>query len=147
LKIEIEAIIHSSVDSLWDAWTKNDVITKWFSPEANIEPRVGGSFELFFDPADHSHESTQGCKLTRVEKNSVLKFTWKGPGQFAEVMNHPDTLTTVQVEFAEEAETTKLRLVHTGWGTSPAWDDARRWHDEQWNKALDELKAFFAEGQ
>ncbi|MFQ5981525.1 MAG: SRPBCC domain-containing protein [Candidatus Heimdallarchaeota archaeon] len=144
MKIAIEAIIPVSVESLWDAWTNNDVITKWFSPEANIEPRVGGPFELFFDPADHSHESTQGCVLTRVEEKNVLEFTWKGPGQFAEVMNDPASLTTVKVEFSGEAETTRLKLEHKGWGTSPDWDDARRWHEEQWNKALDELKGFFA---
>ena len=147
MKISIETTINTSIDSLWEAWIKDDLLTQWFSPEANIDPHGGGSFELFFDPANHSHESTQGCVLTRVEKNKVLEFTWKGPGQFAEVMNDPASLTTVKVEFAEEAEKTKLQLEHKGWGTSPDWDDARRWHEEQWTNVLDGLKDFLADGK
>ncbi|MFX0113139.1 MAG: SRPBCC domain-containing protein [Candidatus Hodarchaeota archaeon] len=146
MKIALETSIQSSVDSLWDAWTNTEVITKWFSPEANIEPQVGGSFELFFDPTDHSHESTQGCVLTTVEKNRVLEFTWKGPGQFAELMNDPASLTTVKVEFSEEDERIKLRLEHKGWGISPDWNDARRWHEEQWTNVLKELKQFLETG-
>jgi uncharacterized protein YndB with AHSA1/START domain len=142
LKIALETTINSSVDSAWAAWTQTALITKWFSPEANIEPQVGGAFELFFDPADHSHESTQGCVLTKVEQNYVLEFTWKGPGQFAELMNDPPSLTMVKVEFSEKADMTKVALEHTGWGTSPDWNDARGWHEEQWGNALNGLKEF-----
>ena len=142
MKITIEAIVNSSVDSVWNAWTQNAIITKWFSPEANIEPEVGGAFELFFDPTNHSHESTQGCVLTKVERNSVLEFTWKGPGEFTELMNDPTSLTKVKVEFSAEAEKTKVKLEHKGWGATQDWNDARSWHEEQWGNVLNGLKEF-----
>ncbi len=134
------------MDSVWNAWTQTAVITKWFSPEANIEPQVGGAFELFFDPADHSHESTQGCVLTKVEQNSVLEFTWKGPGQFADLMNDPASLTAVKVTFSAKGEKTQVKLEHTGWGASPDWNDARGWHEEQWGNVLKGLKEFLEGG-
>ncbi len=142
MKIGLEIAINSSIDSVWEAWTKNDVITKWFPPEANIEPRVGGPFELFFDRTNHSHESTQGCVFTKVEKFKVLEFTWKGPGQFADIMNNPSSLTTVKVEFSKDEGKTKVKFEHEGWGTSSDWNNARKWHEEQWNNVLGSLKKF-----
>ena len=142
MEINIETAIDSSVDSIWEAWTKNELITKWFSPEANIEPRVGGAFELFFDPSNHNHECTKGCVFTKVEKNRILEFTWKGPGQFSDFMNNPSSLTTVKLEFFVEGEKTKLKFEHSGWGDSVDWDKARNWHEEQWNAVLNELKKY-----
>ncbi|MFW9916216.1 MAG: SRPBCC domain-containing protein [Candidatus Thorarchaeota archaeon] len=147
MKIALEIAISAPVGSVWAAWTQPAIITKWFAPEANIELQVGGAFELFFDPADHSHESTQGCVLTKVEPNNLLEFTWKGPGQFAEFMNDPASLTIVKVEFAEAGDMTQVTLEHAGWGSSPDWNGARGWHEEQWGNVLKGLKEFLENGQ
>ncbi|MHA2245171.1 MAG: SRPBCC family protein [Candidatus Hodarchaeales archaeon] len=140
MKISIETTINTSIDSLWEFWTKDDLLRQWFSPEANIDPQVGGSFELFFDPANHSHMSTQGCVFTKVEKKKILEFTWKGPDQFAEFMNNRSSLTTVKVKFSEDEQKIKLKLEHIGWRFSSDWNNARNWHEKQWNIVLRELK-------
>ncbi|MHA2294374.1 MAG: SRPBCC family protein [Candidatus Hodarchaeales archaeon] len=142
MKIQVETEIQSSLSSAWTAWTKSELLTEWFSPEANIDPRVGGPFELFFDPANHEHQSTIGCVFINIEENELIEFTWKGPNQFAALMNDTSSLTTVKVEFSGDEKKTLLKLQHEGWKSSNAWNEARNWHEEQWNLVLDELKKF-----
>jgi len=77
--IRIEVSVSSPPDLVWWAWTKFDRVTAWFAPEANVEARPGGPFELFFDPADHEHQRTRGFVFTLVEPKKRLGFTWKGP--------------------------------------------------------------------
>jgi uncharacterized protein YndB with AHSA1/START domain len=61
--LEFEINITSSKEQIWSAWTSSDNVAKWFSPLANVEPMVGGAFELFFDPSDLNHMTTKGCKF------------------------------------------------------------------------------------
>ena len=58
--INIETSISAPLKRVWSAWVESKGITKWFAPEANIEPWIGGAFELFFDPSNHEQESTKG---------------------------------------------------------------------------------------
>ena len=129
------------MDSVWDAWTKEDLITEWFPPEANIEVKLGGSFELFFDPKNHNHQSTIGCVFTKVEPKKCINFTWKGPDQFADFMNVSSSLTSVMVTFSEDGDNIVVKLEHKGWGESDRWLEARNWHQNQWEILLHELKS------
>lgn len=56
---QVEAEIVSSMEQVWWAWTRDERIVQWFAPEANIEPRLGGAFELFFNPAKREQMGTQ----------------------------------------------------------------------------------------
>jgi uncharacterized protein YndB with AHSA1/START domain len=138
--IQIDITVSVPVDGIWKAWTQEDRITKWFSPEANIEAREGGPFELFFDPSNHDHECTKGCIFTHVEPNKKLGFTWRGPNQFEDLMNHPDSLTTVLVSFDEEDTVTRVHVEHNGWGDGELWEKAREWHKKAWKGVLSNLK-------
>ncbi len=134
--------VKTSLKAIWSAWTNPDLITEWFPPEANIEPTVGGPFELFFDPNNHDHQSTKGCVFTLVNPMDELSFTWKGPDQFA-IMNNPSSsLTSVKVVFLKEDDNVLLKLSHSGWGSTDKWGEAKSWHQEQWQIVLKDLKSF-----
>lgn len=145
--IQIETSIAVPSDLVWKAWTKAENITKWFAPEAIVEARFGGPFELFFTPPDHDHMCTKGCVFTLVEPKKQLGFTWKGPDQFAELMNNPSSLTFVQVTFHNENGNARITLEHSGWGDSDAWAEARTWHQKAWEQALGRLKLFLKSGK
>ena len=91
--IKLELRVDATADEVWQAWTQADEFVKWFAPEAHIEPRQGGAYELFWDPNDHDSMSTKGCEVTEFEPPRLLAFTWKGPDQYSSVMNQPDRLT------------------------------------------------------
>ena len=145
LRCQVE--IAANKESVWQALTKSDKITKWFAPAANIDARTGGEFELFFDPADRSHMCTKGCKITRFEPMDRLGFTWKGPDEFAALMNDEASLTNVLVTFSEENGATLVVVEHSGWGDGSEWEKARSWHQMAWQQALGSLKSALESGE
>lgn len=100
--ISKEVSIAASKNLVWWAWTEADRVTEWFAPVANVEARVGGAFELFFDPANRDHMNTAGCVFTSVEPKQSLGFTWKGPDDFADVMNDENNLTKGTFAFTKK---------------------------------------------
>jgi uncharacterized protein YndB with AHSA1/START domain len=143
----MEASIDAPLDLVWRAWTETERITEWFAPAANIVAEDGGAFELFFDPADHTHMSTIGCVVTAIEPMERLAFTWKGPDQFTQLMNEPLPATSVDVKFQEEGDRTCVRIEHDGWGEGGMWVEARDWHLKAWEGVLQSLKSGFKTGE
>jgi len=124
--IRIEISISAPLEMVWQAWTETEHVTGWFSPEANVEARVGGPFELFFDPSDHDHQTTKGCVFTAVKPMRKLAFTWRGPDQFAELMNTPGELTSAVVTFQKEGEAVRVSVEHGSGGTGRSGSRRRR---------------------
>ncbi|BAS27672.1 SRPBCC family protein [Limnochorda pilosa] len=145
--IERELTIAAPLEWVWWAWTGPERITRWFAPEARIEPHVDGAFELFWNPTDHDHDSTKGCTVTALEPMRMLGFTWRGPDHLAEVMNHGDALTQVLVRLEAEPSGTRVHVTHGGWGDGEGWSRARQWHEAAWDQVLGSLKTSLEGGE
>jgi uncharacterized protein YndB with AHSA1/START domain len=52
----------------------NEHIEKWLAQMANVEPRVGGKYELVWNPDDKQNDSTIGCKILALQSNRFLTF-------------------------------------------------------------------------
>lgn len=143
----VEISIAAPLNLIWLAWIDSNRITTWFAPETNIEPWIGGAFELFFVPSNHEKESTIGCVIISIEEKKRLVFTWKGPSQFAKVMNNPSSLTSVEVIFREKNRTTHLTVKHRGWSDGETWTRARNWHLIAWKAVLSALKSAIDSGE
>jgi uncharacterized protein YndB with AHSA1/START domain len=48
--IDKEVIVRATLDDAWAAWTTREGIVSFFAPDARIEPRVGGAFNIHIDP-------------------------------------------------------------------------------------------------
>lgn len=72
-----ETVIQADVQLLWRAWTESARITEWFAPAAEIEPRAGGKFELYFNPADRESMCTAGCTILQYDEPRVLVLSGK----------------------------------------------------------------------
>ena len=48
--IDKEVVLTATPEQAWQAWTTRDGITSFFAPDAKIEPRVGGAFEVYINP-------------------------------------------------------------------------------------------------
>ena len=139
--ISLKRTIKAPIRAVRDAWTQTDKVTKWFSPDAKIEPPPGGAYELFFDPKDRQHMSTIGCKITEIRAPTSLQFQWKGPDQYAAFMNTPPQ-TNVKVTLTETEGKTTLTVEHDGWKEGSQWRDAKDWHIGAWEGVLDELENY-----
>lgn len=138
--IHCSLTINASPSQVFSMFTKNSNIVKWLAQAADVEPFVGGKYELFWDRQHPELNSTLGCAITAIETNKLLCFEWKGPLQFAHIMNGKHPLTHVCVALIPIGSgATELHLVHTGWGNGREWEEARVWFGSVWENALDKL--------
>lgn len=136
--------LHCNTHRAFQMFTLNEYLQSWLAPLTEVEPEVGGKYELFWNPTDPMSNSTIGCKVTAIVPDKLLAFEWKGPEQFKQIMNDVDPLTHVIVFFLPSDElftaSTDVYLVHTGWRNTPGWDMARRWFIRAWENAFEELQ-------
>lgn len=121
-------------------FTDKKRLASWLTEEADVEPRVGGKYELFWDLADRENNSTLGCRVTAVEPGQLLAFEWKSPRQFKKFANVADPLTHVVVAFIPSGEQTIVHLTHSGWRSSAQWEEARKWQERAWGHAFTALR-------
>ena len=131
------------VTEAFNFFTVNEKLESWLPEKAEVEPKVGGKYELFFDILNREINSTIGCKITSIKKDKFISFEWKGPELFQSLMNFCDPLTHVVVVFyssSEDPKKTTISLLHSGWRNDPEWQKARDYFEKAWSSALTNLK-------
>ncbi|MBN8656444.1 MAG: SRPBCC domain-containing protein [Anaerolineae bacterium] len=123
----------------FESFIKEEVLESWLTGVANVEPYTGGSYELFWNPDDKENDSTIGCKITAIEPDRFLSFEWRSPKQYKHFANNADPLTHVVVFFIPIKDGVEVNLIHSGWRSSPEWEEARQWQEKAWQIALQEL--------
>lgn len=144
--ITMEATLNAPISRVWRAWTEPEQLCPWFALRANVVANRGGPYELFWDLAHSERQSTLGCRITFIQAQRWLGFTWRGPSIFDDLMNEnavvPPPPTHVAVNFTAKGEQTTVRLIHTGWLEGESWTEARAWHVRAWNGVFQNLAAF-----
>jgi len=141
--IQIEIELNCNVSQAFDFFTVNEKLESWLPEKAEIEPKVGGKYELFWDSQNREINSTIGCKITSIEKDKFISFEWKGPEMFQSFMNFCDPLTHVVVVFSsssDDPKKTKIYFFHSGWRDDPEWQKARDYFEKAWSGALTNLR-------
>jgi uncharacterized protein YndB with AHSA1/START domain len=144
----MDKIIYKSISlrcnaqKAFEMFIANQHLEKWLTKLADVEPKTGGKYELFWNPEDKNNDSTIGCKVLAIENGKFIAFEWKGPKQYKHFMNNAKPLTHVIVFFIPSAEGTEVHLLHTGWRDSLEWEEARQWFDNAWTNALEELQKY-----
>lgn len=138
--IHQSASLHCNAQRAFALFTNNRSLESWLTSIAEVEPIVGGKYELFWDPSDRENNSTIGCRVTAVEQDRFISFEWRSPKQFKHFANDADPLTHVVVFFTPEEDSTRVTLIHSGWRSSREWEDARQWQSKAWAGAFDQLR-------
>lgn len=138
--------LNISAEELWRFWLEPSKLQSWLTQKANIEPNIGGAFELFWDPSTPSDNSTLGCKILAMVPNKLLSFEWRGPVPYADIMNVEPFPTWVSISFERmDINNTTLHFRHTGWMDSEKWNEAKTWQTTAWKMAFEQLKRVIAE--
>ena len=141
--ILIKEEIECDISTEFEFFTVNKLLENWLTEKADVDPKIGGKYELFWEPENKEINSTLGCKITGIEKDNFISFDWKGPADFRSFMNFSDPLTHVIVFFAQNdsnLNNTNIYLFHTGWRNDSEWQKARNYFENAWLKALTILK-------
>ena len=141
--IEMKMDLAAGRDEVWELWTTEEGLSSWLCQRANVEPVVGGPYELFWSPDTTKPESdsTLGCRVLSVDRPRLLHFDWRGSDEVADVMNVPGAeVTEVTVQLFPTPMGTRLEMVHAGWGDGPDWERARTWFARAWEMAFERLR-------
>ena len=142
--LHLSTQVNCGVSEAFRMFTVNEMLESWLTVAADVEAKPGGRYELFWDPDNRENNSTIGCKITAMKKDKFIAFEWKGPTQFKHFMNNIVPLTHVVVFFIPYSEDneqcTEVHLLHSGWGESTEWEEARTWFDKAWQAAFDRLQ-------
>lgn len=146
--IHVSARVNCDGEHAFNMFAINNSLEAWLTTRAEVEPRVGGKYELFWNPDDRENDSTIGCKVTTVVEPFCLSFTWKGPEEYKHFMNEVDPLTHVSVFFiplshVSKQPCTEVHLIHSGWRNSKEWQEAREYFVRSWINAFKELAGQF----
>ena len=132
--LSIERTYQASAQAVFDAWTSEEVIRRWWqaerswqTSEAQVDLRLGGVVRVVMRDPEKDVEHGGGGRYTEIDPPTRLAFTWLWDG---------DTRRTlIEIEFEESDGATTVRFTHSG-----LWDEeAVRSHRRGWSNILDSL--------
>ncbi|MBK5259626.1 MAG: SRPBCC domain-containing protein [Thermoanaerobaculia bacterium] len=132
-EIRAEVIVNAPREAVWKAWTTEEGIKTFFAPASHVELVPDGAYEIFFAPESPAGQrGTDGMRVLLVQPPSALAFTWNAPPSFPEQRKHR---THVMIRlYAIDEKTTRVLLVHDGFGEGPEWLRVRDYFQKAWTE-------------
>jgi len=144
--IHKEVVVAAPVAEAWRGWTTKEGIESFFAPEAVVEPRPDGAFDIHMNPyAPAGMKGADGMRVLGVQENRMISFTWNAPPSFPEARKQR-TVVIVRTEPVDETHA-RVTLAHLGWGTGGEWDKAFDYFDKAWARVLGQMKTRYDEGK
>jgi uncharacterized protein YndB with AHSA1/START domain len=134
-ELRIERTFDASADEVFDAWTSEDVLKRWFhsgsdwdTPTAEVDLRVGGRVRVAMREPDGT-EHAMGGEYTLIERPHRLAMTWAFD-------DWPEKQQAIQLEFIERGGQTTVVMTNSGIATEQQRDDQRG----GWDGCFDSLE-------
>lgn len=144
-KLSKEIVVKAPVEQVWQTWTTTEGVVTFFSSQAKVELKPGGSYEIYFiTEAPYGQRGSEGCRILSYLPMEVLCFEWNAPPSFGELREVHTQVTVIFKPLSEKE--TLVKLVQYGWGKSAQWDELYDYFDKAWTHVLGNLKKRFTEG-
>ena len=140
-----EVVVKAPIAEVWNAWTTTEGIKTFFAPDARIDARPDGPFEIYFNPyAEPGLKGADNMRFLALQPPTMLSYTWNAPPSLPEARKQR---TSVVVRFkALGTDQTQVTLTHSGWGDGGEWDKTFAYFDKAWERVLGNLQKRFADG-
>ena len=137
--------VKANVDDVWKAWTTTEGIKTFFAPDAKVELRVDGPFEIYINPFGAPGEKgADDMRIIGFQEKKMLTFNWNAPPSLPEVRKQR---SVVIVRFISRGDAlTDVTLHHVGWGEGGEWDKAYAYLSKTWPNVLKNLQKRFDTG-
>ncbi|MFH2048539.1 MAG: SRPBCC domain-containing protein [bacterium] len=143
--ISKEITVKASLEEVWKTWTTTEGVKTFFSPEAKIELRPGGAYEIYFLlDAPYGSKGGEDCKVLSYLPKEMLSFEWNAPPSFGE-LRFIKTQVIMQFE-PTGADSVKITLNHIGWGKTNEWENVYEYFDKAWSYVLSNCQKRFEKG-
>ena len=133
IRKEIE--VHAPLAEMWRAWTTAEGAKTFFGPEARVDLRIGGPYEILFDleqPA--GKRGGEGLTVLCYVPDELVAFQWNAPPDFPTLRDCPRTWVVVQL--APDGDRVKVTLRHYGFGEGAEWDRLYAYFQRAWGLVL-----------
>ena len=137
--------VKANVDDVWNAWTTTDGVKSFFAPDARVELRVDGPFQVYINPfAEPGLKGADDMRIIGFQDKKMLTFTWNAPPSLPEARKQR---TVVIVRLISRGDVlTDVTLHHVGWGEGGEWDKAFDYYSKSWPNVLKNLQKRFDTG-
>ncbi len=123
----IERTFNVPVARVWKALTDVEQMREWYFDLKEFKPEVGFEFEFIVEHEGRKYHHL--CRITEVVPQKKIAYTWRYKGE------QGDSLVTFELFAA--ADTTRLKLTHTGLETFPKTPAfARKNFNEGWTQII-----------
>jgi uncharacterized protein YndB with AHSA1/START domain len=140
LVLRIERTYDAPAEEVFDAWTSEEVMRRWFhagsdweTPEAEVDLRVGGTVRIVMRSSDGS-EVSMGGEYTVIDRPRRLEFTWT----FSDDPANQQQL--IEIEFSEQDGVTTVLFVNS----NIAGDERHEAQQNGWQLCFDNLDRVLA---
>jgi uncharacterized protein YndB with AHSA1/START domain len=141
--LRIERTVQAPAQAVFDAWTSEEVMRRWFhgehaweTPVAEVDLRVGGAVRVVMRDPVEGAEHGGGGRYTEIDPPTRLAFTWAWD-------DDEDRETLIEIEFEEAAAgVTTVRFTHSGLRD----EESVRSHEGGWSNAFDNLERALGAG-
>lgn len=132
--VRIERTFDAPAEDVFDAWTSEEVISRWFKPkqgwreaEAEVDLRVGGTVRVVMRTPD-GEPVRAGGEYTLIERPHRLAFTWT-------FEDDPSNQQMIELEFTERDGATTVLFTNSDISGAERRDSQY----EGWSTCLDEM--------
>ena len=140
LTLRISRTFAAPAGAVFDAWTSEEVMRRWFhaehdweTTEAEVDLRIGGPLRVVMRNPREDVSYGGGGHYTEISPPSRLAFTWVWDDE-------PDREQLIEIDFKEEDGTTTILFTQIG-----LWDEeALRSHEGGWGRCFDNLDRVLA---
>jgi uncharacterized protein YndB with AHSA1/START domain len=137
--LRIERTFEAPAEAVFDAWTSEAVIRRWWqvehdweTTEAEVDLRVGGVVRVVMRDPNQAVDYGGGGNYTEIDRPTRLAFTWIWDGETRR--------TLIELDFEETDGATTVRFTHSGLLD----EEAVRSHEHGWSNILDRLERTLA---
>lgn len=137
--IHRETKVNLDIDQVWTDFTTNQGIQSFLSSGSNIELKIGGPYEIYFDMnAPEGLRGSEDCHILSFITNKMLSFEWNAPPQFS---SERLMRTQVIIFFYETKDKqVKISLYNHGYGVGENWENVFEYFNNAWGYVLDTYK-------
>ena len=135
--IIVEGFFAATPAKVFEAWTKPDIVVKWFGHKPNslhsasIDLRPGGEWQFLLSKDDDKSVGFEGL-YQDVLPGEKLVFSWAHVVEHANGEREETPRSRVEVTFTSKGQGTFVRLVHTAISN----EDSRRGIGGGWEAAF-----------
>jgi uncharacterized protein YndB with AHSA1/START domain len=135
LVLRIERTFDAPAQEVFDAWTSEEVLMRWWhaepdweTPSAQVDLRVGGALRIVMRNPQAGTDHGGSGEYTVIEPPRRLAFTWIWD-------DDPDNPQLIELEFSERDGVTTVLMTNSGITTEKGRDE----HDDGWRKCFHNL--------